>query len=87
MLAVHDSDCVVVVISGEDVCCSVVFSILVAVSVFSVIWSELLMKSVISCPLWSSVVRTERGMFVMCCMQCCIYVSKNIKHEPKCANT
>ena len=44
-------------------------------------WSELLMTSAISCPLWSSVyechkvecaftspVRTECGMFVMCCM-------------------
>ena len=65
-----------VVISGEDVCCSVVFGTLV--SVFSVMWSELLMTSAISCPLWSSVyechkvecaftspVRTECGMFVM----------------------
>ena len=45
---------------------------------FSVMWSELLMTSAISCPLWSSVyecqrveyalaspVRTECGMFVM----------------------
>ena len=60
-----------VVISGDDVCFSVVF-------VFSVMWSELLMTSAISCPLWSSVyecqrvecvftcpVRTECGMFVM----------------------
>ena len=42
------------------------------------------MTSAICCPLWSSVyechnveceftsVRTECGMFVMCCMQCCI---------------
>ena len=37
-----------VVISGDDVCCSVVF-------VFSVMWFELLMTSAISCPLWSSV--------------------------------
>ena len=48
------------------------------VGVFSVMWSELLMTSAISCPLWSSVyecqrvecaftspVRTECGMFVM----------------------
>ena len=48
------------------------------VGVFSVMWSELLMTSSISCPLWSSVyecqrveyaftspVRIERGMFVM----------------------
>ena len=46
------------------------------------------MTSAISCPLWSSVyeyqrvecaftspVRTECGMFVMYCMQCCISVS------------
>ena len=51
-----------VVISGEDVCCSVVFGTLVGVFgtlvgvfVFSVMWSELLMTSDISCPLWSSV--------------------------------
>ena len=37
-----------VVISGEDICCSVVFGILVGVSVFSVVWSELLMTSPIS---------------------------------------
>ena len=50
--------------------------------------SELLMTSAISCPLWSSVyecqrvecaftspVRTECGMFVMYCMQCCMSVS------------
>ena len=44
-----------VVISGEDVCCSVVFGTLVGVLVFSVMWSELLMTSAISRPLWSSV--------------------------------
>ena len=77
-----------VVMSGDDVCCSVVFGTLVGVFVFSVMWSELLMTSVISCPLWSSVyecqrvecaftspVRTECGMFVMYCMQCCMSVS------------
>ena len=72
------------VISGEDVCCSVVFGTLVGVFVFSVMWSELMMTSAISCPLWSSVyechkvespVRTECGMFLMCCMQCCMSVS------------
>ena len=75
-------------ISGEDVCCSVVFGTLVGVFVFSVIWSELLMISAISYPLWSSVyechkvectftspVRTECGMSVMCCMQWCMSVS------------
>ena len=74
-----------VVISGEEVCCSVVFGTLVGVFVFSVMWSKLLMTSVICCPLWSSVyechkvecaftspVMTERGMFVMFCMQCCM---------------
>ena len=72
-----------VVMSGDDVCCSVVFGTLVGVFV----WSELL-TSAISCPLWSSVyecqrvecaftspVRTECGMFVMYCMQCCMSVS------------
>ena len=73
-------------ISGENVFCSVVFGTLVGV--FSVMWSELLITSDISCPLWSSVyechniecaftspVRTECGMFVMCCMPCCMSVS------------
>ena len=77
-----------VVMSGDDVCCSVVFGTLVGVFVFSVMWSELLMTSAISCPLWSSVyecqrvecaftspVRTECGMPVMHCMQCCMSVS------------
>ena len=77
-----------VVMSGDDVCCSVAFGTLVGVFVFSVMWSELLMTSAISCPLWSSVyecqreecafispVRTECGMFVMYCMQCCMSVS------------
>ena len=40
-----------VAISGEDVCCSVVFGTLVGVFVFSVMWSEFLMASAISCPL------------------------------------
>ena len=38
-----------VVISGEDVCCNVVFGTLVGVFVICVIWSELLMTSAISC--------------------------------------
>ena len=72
-----------VVISGDNVCCSVVFGSLVGVFMFSILWYELLMTSAISCPLWSSVyewqreecaftslVRTECGMFLMCCMQC-----------------
>ena len=74
-------------ISGDEVCCSVMFDTLVGVSVFSGMWSELLMISAISCTLWSSVyecqrvecaftspVRTECGIFVICCMQCCISV-------------
>ena len=65
---------------GDDVCCSVVLGTLVGV--FSVMWSELLMTSTISYPVWSSVyecqkveraftspARTECGMFVMYCMQ------------------
>ena len=75
-----------VVMSGNDVCCSVVFGTLVGVFVFSVMWSELMMTSAISCLLWSSVyervecaftspVRTECGMFVIYCMQCCMSVS------------
>ena len=77
-----------VVMSGDDVCCSVVFGTLVWVFAFSVMWSELLMTSAIRCPLWSSVyeclrvecaftspVRTECGTFGMYCMQCCMSVS------------
>ena len=80
-----------VVISGEDVCCSLVFGTLVRVSVFSGMWSELLITSSISCPLWSAVyecqrvdyvftspVRTECGMFGMCSMHCCM------SEVPKC---
>ena len=65
-----------------------VFGTLDGVFVFSVMWSELLMTSAISCHMWSSVcecprvectfispVRTECGMFVMYCMQCCMSVS------------
>ena len=44
-----------VVIYGDDVCGSVVVGTLVNVFVFSVMWSELLLTSAISCPLWSSV--------------------------------
>ena len=75
-------------ISGEDLCGSVVFGTLVGVFVFSVMWSELLMTSAISCPLWPSLyehqrvecvftspVRTECGMLVIFCMQCCMSMS------------
>ena len=77
-----------VVIPGEYVCCSMVFGTLMGVFVFIGMWFKLWMTSPISCPLWSSVfecqrvdcaitspVRNECGMFVMCCMQCCISVS------------
>ena len=62
-----------VVISGDDVSCSVVFGTLVGVVVLSVMWSELLMTSAISflCGHES----TECGMFVMYCMQCYMSVS------------
>ena len=77
-----------VLIFVDDICCSVVFGTLFGVFVFSVMWSELLMTSTISCPLLSSVyecqrvecaftslVRTESSMFVMYCMQLCMSVS------------
>ena len=67
--------------SGDYICCSVVFGTLVGVFVLSVMWSELLITSAIRCPLWSSVyecqrvectftspVRTECSMFGMYCM-------------------
>ena len=51
-------------------------------------WTTEVVSVIISCPLWSSVyecqrvecaftspVRTECGMFVMYCMQCCMSVS------------
>ena len=76
------------VLSGDDVCCSVVFGTLVGMFVFSIMWSELLMTSAISCSLSSSVyecqrvecaftspVRSDCGMFGMYCMQCCMSVS------------
>ena len=70
-----------VLMSGDNVCFSVVFG--TRVGVFSVMWSELLMSSAISCILWSSVYEcqrvecafTECGMFVMYCMQFCMSVS------------
>ena len=48
------------VISGNDVCCSVLISTLVGVLEFSVMWSELLMTSAISCALWSSMYECQR---------------------------
>ena len=55
-----------VVTSVDDVCCSVVFGTLVGVFVFSVMWSELLMKYAISCPLLSSVHECSAWM---CCLK------------------
>ena len=49
-----------VVMSGDDVCCIVVFGTLVGVFVFSVMWSGLLMTSAISYPLLSSVYECQR---------------------------
>ena len=52
------------------------------VCVISVRWSELVTTSAIGCPLcqrvecaFTSPVRTEWAMFVICCMQCCMSVS------------
>ena len=44
-------------ISGEDVCCSVVFGTLVGVFVFNVMWFVLLMSSAISCPQCTSAIK------------------------------
>ena len=72
-----------VVISGEDVCCSVVFGTLVGVSVLTVLLSKLLMTSAICCPMYecqtvkcafTAPVRTECCMFLMFCMQYCMLV-------------
>ena len=76
--------------SGKSLQLLCIFRILclsVGVLVFSVMWSELLLTSAVSCPPWSLVyecqrvegsfispVRTECGMFVMFCMQCCMSV-------------
>ena len=68
--------------SGEDVCCSVMFGTLVGVFMFSVMWCGLscwwylllvvlcghqCMSVIVECA-FTSPVRTECGMFVMCCM-------------------
>ena len=54
---------------------------------FSVMWSELLMTSAISCHQCTSAreecafkttVRTECGIFVMYCMQCCMSVTADL---------
>ena len=65
---VHDvrlySVLVTVVISGDDLCCSVVFGPLVGAFVYCVMWSELLMTSAISCTLCISVRVPESGVCV-----------------------
>ena len=53
-----------VVISGDEVFCSVVLGTLVGVFGFSVMWTELLMTSAISWPLWSSVYECQSGVCV-----------------------
>ena len=69
------------VISDEYVCCVVVFGTLVGVFMFSVMRSELLLLVVHCGPVcechkvecaFKSPVKTVCGMFVMCCMQCCM---------------
>ena len=72
-----------VVISGEDIGCIVVFGTLVGGFMFSVTCSELLMtrwwSSVYECQrvecAFISLMMTECGMFVMCCMQCCMSIT------------
>ena len=66
------------------VCCLTLWLVYLCLVLYGV---KLLMTSAISCPIWSSVyacqrvecaftspVRTACGMFVMCCMQCCMSV-------------
>ena len=53
-----------VLISGEEVCCSKVFGNLVGVSVFSVMWSELLMPFVQLSSMVISVRVIESGVCV-----------------------
>ena len=85
---VHDSACWVVhdvrLYSGLDTVVYLVkmfvvvwvFVTLVCVFLFSVRWSELLMTSAISCPLWSSVYECQRGLRVVClwCALCSFVV-------------
>ena len=64
-----------VVMSGDEVCCSAVFGTLVGVFVLSVMWSELLMTSAISCPLWSSVYEHQRVECVFCMSVSAVFCS------------
>ena len=78
----------IVVMSGEVACCSIVCGILVGVSVFSMMCSELPIMLEISSPLWSSVCEYQNvecaftspvsivaGMLVTCRMQYAMSVS------------
>ena len=78
VLVFHQNDFVkdIVVIYGEDVCCSVVFGTLVGVSVFSVIWSELLITSAIRCPLWMA-----SAISCPLCADICYLLSSVINHS------
>ena len=49
-------------ISGDDVCCSVVLGTLVGVFLFSVMWSELLMTFAISGPIYQCMSAREWSM-------------------------
>ena len=93
MLVCHQNDVfknyiAVCMLVGMVVWAKVGFGTLVGMSMFSVIWSELLMPYAISCSLWSSVYKCQRvecaftspvssecSMFVMYSMQCCMSVS------------
>ena len=64
-------------IFGEDVCCSLVFGTLVGVFESKIMWSELLLTSAISYPLWSSVYKSKRGCVLWCglsvvCLCCAV---------------
>ena len=50
-------------ISGEYVCCSVVFGTLVGVFVFIVMWSGLMITSAISCFMWSRII-TYNNLYI-----------------------
>ena len=62
-----------VVISGDDVCCSMMFVVVWCLALWLVclclaLWSELLLTSAVSCPMWSSVYECQR-VVVVCALQ------------------
>ena len=64
------------VISGENVCCSMVFDTLSGWYI-SIMWSELLIKSAVSWPLWSSVYECQRAECALTSLvrtECVIFV-------------